>query len=308
MADHILVIGAGGFVGGRLLQALAERKQRVIAIGRRAFATPSANIERIIVAGLDPGEYLPFLQRCRAVVHVASASTPGSSAAQPLLELEENLRPTFALLQALQDHPVIPLLYVSSGGTLYDPREDTEADESAMVAPRSYHGAGKIAAEHFIAAWCRQFCGSATIVRPSNLYGPGQVERAGFGIVPAAFGKIVRGETLQVWGDGSAARDYLYIDDFTRLCVAVLDSASARGTRVINACSGSSISLNELFDEIERVAGRMLRRSYEVARVVDMPRVEMQADRARDLYGWMPKISLREGLERTWQWFNTTQR
>jgi UDP-glucose 4-epimerase len=307
MSDHILVIGAGGFVGTRLLQAFAERKQGVIAIGRHAFATPGADTETIIAAGHDPREYLPLLQRCRAVVHVASASTPGSSAAQPLMELEENLRPTLALLQALQEHPAIPLLYVSSGGTLYEAEADMDADESAMVAPRSYHGAGKIAAEHFIAAWCRQFRASATIVRPSNLYGPGQAERAGFGIVPTAFGKILRGETLQVWGDGSAERDYLYIDDFTRLCVAILDAAPARGARVINACNGTSISLNELFGEIERVTGRILQRRYQAARAVDMPRVEMQADRARELYGWTPAVALPTGLEHTWQWFETTR-
>ncbi len=307
MADRVLVIGAGGFVGSRLLQAFAERKQRVIATGRHAFVAPGADVETIIVAGRDPRDYLPLLQGCRAVVHVASASTPGSSAAQPLLELQENLRPTFALLQALQEHPAIPLLYVSSGGTLYDPKADVDADESAMVAPRSYHGAGKIAAEHFIAAWCRQFRASATIVRPSNLYGPGQAERSGFGIVPTAFGKILRGETLHVWGDGSAERDYLYIGDFTRLCIAILEAAPARGTRVINACSGASISLNELFGEIERVTGRQLQRSYEAARAVDMPRVEMQADRARELYGWTPDVALPEGLERTWQWFETSR-
>ncbi|MGH8213192.1 MAG: NAD-dependent epimerase/dehydratase family protein [Rhodanobacteraceae bacterium] len=307
MADHILVIGAGGFVGSRLLQAFVERKQRVIAIGRRAFAAPDTDVETVIAGGRDPQDYLPHLQHCRAVVHVASASTPGSSAAQPLMELEENLRPIMALLQALQEDPAIPLLYVSSGGTLYEPKADVDADESAMVAPRSYHGAGKIAAEHFIAAWCRQFCASATIVRPSNLYGPGQAERTGFGIVPAAFGKILRGETLHVWGDGSAERDYLYIDDFTRLCIAVLEAAPVRGTRVLNACSGASISLNDLFGEIQRVTGRKLQRTYESACAVDMPRVEMQADRALELYGWTPDVALPEGLERTWQWFETTR-
>lgn len=308
MADHILVIGAGGFAGSRLIRDLAARGERLIAVGRKAFAASGAGVETIVVAGRDPQDYLPLLRRSRAVVHLASASTPGSSAAQPLLEVDENLRPTLALLQALQEYPALPLVYVSSGGTLYDPKADADADESAMVAPRSYHGAGKIAAEHFIAAWCRQFRASAIILRPSNLYGPGQAERSGFGIVPAAFGKILRGETLHVWGDGSAERDYLHIDDFTRLCMDVIDAKPLSGARVINACSGGSISLNDLFGMIEQVTGRALQRSYEAARAVDMPRVEMQADRARELYGWTPNIALRDGLERTWQWFNSIPR
>ena len=308
MAEHILVIGAGGFVGSRLVQALAARGEHVIALCRHVPGAIGAEAEIHVNPGRDPADYLPLLQRSRAVVHVASASTPGSSAARPLLELDENLHPTLALLQALQDCPATPLVYVSSGGTLYDPKSGNDADEAAMVAPRSYHGAGKIAAEHFIAAWCSQFDGAATILRPSNLYGPGQTERAGFGIIPAAFGKLLRGETLHVWGDGSAQRDYLYIDDFLRLCTAILDGTPPRHARVLNACSGTSVALNALFGMIEQATGRPLQRSYDATRAVDMPRVEMQADRARALYGWMPGVELGEGLQRTWTWFSTTQR
>lgn len=308
MADPVLVIGAGGFVGSRLTQALTARGERVIAVCRHATNAFDSGVETHVGLGREPADYLPLLQRSRAVVHVASASTPGSSAAQPLRELDENLRPTLALLQALQDCPATPLIYVSSGGTLYDPKSGDDTNEAALVAPRSYHGAGKIAAEHFIAAWCVQYNGSATIFRPSNLYGPGQTERAGFGIIPAAFGKLLRGDTLHIWGDGSAQRDYLYIDDFMRLCVAALDAASSAGARVINACSSSSVSLNALFGIIERVAGRPLQRSYDATRAVDMPRVQMQADRARALYDWTPDVGLEEGLARTWAWFSTTQR
>ena len=243
-----------------------------------------------------------------AVVHVASASTPGSSAGKPLQELDENLRPTVALLQALQAHPRLSLIYLSSGGTLYSRIAEGASDELAAVYSRSYHGAGKIAAEHFIEAWCNQFDGAAVVLRPSNLYGPGQDERPGFGIVPAAFGKLTRGETLRVWGDGSAERDYLYIDDFTRLVLAALDAAPKPGFRVFNACSGASIDLNGLFALIERVAGRTLHRTYDAGRKVDAPSVRMQATRAKQAFGWGAEVRLAEGLERTWRWFSTIRR
>ncbi|HEX6613939.1 MAG TPA: NAD-dependent epimerase/dehydratase family protein [Rhodanobacteraceae bacterium] len=305
MKDAVLVLGAGGFVGSHLVRALCERGRGVIAASRSPFQA-GAPVESHVGELREPSDYLPLLQRSCAVIHLASASTPGSSAAQPLRELEDNLRPALALLQAMQDVPTIPLIYVSSGGTLYGGPHGDAADESAPVSPRSYHGAGKIAAEHFIAAWCSQFAASATILRPSNLYGPGQPERAGFGIVPAAMGKILRGETLHVWGDGSAERDYLYIGDFVRLCLAVLDGQRRPGAQVLNACSGTSISLNALLDEIERVTGRRLARTYDPSRAVDVPRVAMRASLARRLYGWSPGTSLPEGLKRTWQWFSTS--
>lgn len=308
MRDGVLVIGAGGFVGRHLTQALVRRGERVIAVARHTFDATDAGVEMWVEPLLAPVDFLPLLARSRLVVHLASASTPGSTAAQPLQELELNLRPTLALLQAMQKHPAMPLVYVSSGGTLYGRQDDRCADEAAAVAPCSYHGAAKIAAEHFIAAWCAQFSGAATLLRPSNLYGPGQGERAGFGVIPAAFGKLMHGETIHVWGDGSAERDYLYIDDFVRLCLAVVDAPPSAGARIVNACSGGSVSLKALFKAIESATGRSLERCYDSSRAVDASRVNMDPSLARELYGWTPSTPLHEGLKRTWEWFRTTRR
>jgi UDP-glucose 4-epimerase len=126
--------------------------------------------------------------------------------------------------------------------------------------------------------------------------------------VPAAFGKLLRGEVLHVWGDGSAERDYLYIDDFTRLVLAALDTAHHDGFHIFNACNGGSIDLNGLFALIERVAGQPLRRTYDAGRPVDAPSVWMQAARARRTFGWLAKVDLSDGLERTWRWFSTLPR
>lgn len=308
MADSILLIGAGGFAGQRLLEDLAGRGERVIAVSRSDFAAPEGDVESHVRTLREVEDFVPLLARARAVIHAASASTPGSSAGKPVQELDENVRPTVALLQALQAFPRVPLIYLSSGGTLYSRASEGASDELAAVYSRSYHGAGKIAAEHFIEAWCNQFDGTTVVLRPSNLYGPGQAERPGFGIVPAAFGKLVRGETLHVWGDGSAERDYLYIDDFTRLVLAVLDAAPKPGFRVFNACSGTSIALNGLFGMIERITGRTLHRTYDASRKVDAASVRMQATRATQAFGWSAQVELAEGLERTWRWFSTTRR
>ena len=307
MSDHVLVIGAGGFIGRHLVQALAAAGDRVIAVSRRSIPFQSNNIESIACEAKEPEHYAPWIARSRVVVHVASRSTPGSTVGNALADLEENLRPTLALLQAMQQKPQINLLYLSSGGTLYGNDSGHIATEASAVAPRSYHGAGKIAAEHFIAAWSRQYGGAATIVRPSNVYGPGQNERSGFGIIPACFGKMSRGETLTVWGDGSTVRDYLYIGDFIDLCQSILSCPMSPGATVLNAASGVGVSLNELFLQLENITGIRLLRIYDAARKVDTPRVVIDPTLAESLYGWMPTTPLNQGLENAWHWFNTTQ-
>jgi len=306
MSDRILVIGAGGFIGQHLVRALARQGELVIAASRSEIVFGLPNVEEVIAELREPKDFAPLIARSRAVAHLASTSTPGTSAARPLHELADNLQPVAGLLQVLQDHPDVDLLYLSSGGSLYTSTGDIAANEATRVQPRSYHGAGKIAAEYFISAWCNQYSGRATILRPSNVYGPGQLERTGFGIVPTAFGKIKRDETLHIWGDGSAVRDYLYIDDLVELITTILARQMSVGSHIVNACSGIGVSLNELFAAMETVTGRSLRRSYEVGRALDAARVVMDSTLANHEYGCSPTTPLHEGLERTWVWLNST--
>lgn len=303
MSDRVLVLGAGGFIGQHLVRALARRGELVIAVSRGKIDFDLPNVETVIAELREPTDFLPLIVRSRAVAFLASTSTPGTSAARPMHELMDNLQPVVGLLQVLQDHSGVDLLYLSSGGSLYTSMADVAANEAVRVQPRSYHGAGKIAAEYFISAWCSQYSG-----RASNVYGPGQLERAGFGIVPAALGKIKRGETLHVWGDGSAVRDYLYIDDLVELVATVLARQMSVGAHVVNACSGTGISLNELFVTIEAVTGRPLLRNYEADRAVDAACVVMDPSLANHEYGCSPATPLHEGLERTWAWLNSTTR
>ncbi len=307
MRESVLILGAGGFIGRHLTRALSARGQHVIAASGSKVEFASTNVETHVGNLQQPEDFLPLIARSRAVVHLASASTPASSACNPMLELQANLQPTLALLVAMQGHPQSGLIYVSSGGSLYAAPGDESANEQAQVEPRSYHGAGKAAAEHFIRAWCAQYAGIATIIRPSNIYGPGQTERAGFAVVPTALGKLLRDEELTVWGDGSAIRDYLFVEDFVALCVAVLETPMNAGAHTLNASSGIGISLNELFAAIEVVTGRTLKRIYEKQRTIDAKRVVMDSTATRNKYGWSPTTNLPDGLRRTWDWLTITR-
>lgn len=305
MNDAILLLGAHGFVGTALTRALAATGAPVIAVGRQPGGNPVAGITTVPAAFTEPAQFAEWLPRCRAVVHLASASTPGSSAGKPLLELDHNLRPTFALLEALQTHPHCELLYLSSGGTLYGDAETSPATERDVIRPKSYYGAGKAAAEHFITAWSAQFGGHATILRPANLYGPGQGTRQGFGIIPTAFDALRANTPLTVWGDGSTVRDYLYIGDFVALCLAILARPMPAGTQVLNASSGTGLSLNELFAHIENVAGRPLQRRYVPSRSVDVSRIVLDAGRALRHYDWHAGTPIDAGLAAAWQWHSS---
>lgn len=304
MRNSILVLGGGGFIGRHLCERFAADGHDVVAATRRPTTFQHPGIRNAAAPYDDASQFQDLVSRCDAVVHAASASTPGSSAAQP--QLDGNLRTTLALIEALQDHPAHRLLYPSSGGTLYGDRRKP-AHEDDPLRPRSYHGAGKAAAEHFIHAWATQYAGSAVLLRPSNVYGPGQPPGRGFGIIPTAFDCTLRGVPLTVWRDGTTLRDYLYIDDFVALCSAVTEAAPQPGSQVFNAASGHAIPLTALLDRIDAVTGIPVQRVHAVARPVDVRSIAIDNTAARQAFGWHPATTLEQGLQRTWQWFSTRQ-
>lgn len=302
MSDAILVLGASGFIGRHLSETLARSGTPVIAATRLPTTFANPGISNVVARFDDPAQFASLLTRCRTVIHAASSSTPGSSAAQP--QLDGNLRPTLALIEALQSCPDRRLVYFSSGGTLYGDRE-RPAREDDPLRPRSYHGAGKAAAEHFIHAWATQYDGTAIVLRPSNVYGAGQLPRQGFGIIPTAFDCAKRGEMLTIWGDGGTVRDYLHIDDLVALCGLALERDLPCGMHVFNAAAGAGTPLNTLLNAIDRTTGQPLRRDYQPLRRVDVGHIVPDNSAARVAFAWQPATTLEQGLRRTWQWFTT---
>jgi UDP-glucose 4-epimerase len=203
----------------------------------------------------------------------------------------------------LQDAPRCRLLYISSGGTLYGDTHDHPAREAGTLRPRSYYGAGKAAAEHFIHAASQQFGLAATVLRPSNIYGPGQGLRSGFGIIPSAFAHVQSGVPLSLWGDGSAVRDYLYIDDFIRLCSDIIEQPISCRVSTLNVASGQGISLVDLITHIRRITGSPLQVRHDLTRPVDIARIELNTVKVARAYSWGPRVGLEDGLVRTWRWW-----
>lgn len=305
MTDAILVFGANGFIGRHLVTALAASGRPVIAVTREISAPIQPNVETISGSFERPEEFAPLLARAQAIIHVASCSTPSRTAGKPLDELEGNLRPTLALLSALQKAPHCDLLYLSSGGALYGDTHEHPAREQDPIRPKSYYGAGKAAAEHFIHAYAMQYHRAATILRPSNIYGPGQTLRGGFGIIPTAFDRTQTNTPLTLWGDGSAMRDYLYIDDFIQLCLTILNQSMPQMPRLLNAASGMGVSLNDLVNTIRKVTGIPMDVIYDTDRAVDIKRIEIDPTIAASCCAWKSHTKLQHGLEHTWKWWQT---
>ncbi len=302
MSRPVLVLGAAGFIGRQLVERLVGEGVPVLAATRQTCAFDSDLVENVVAPFVEAATFLALLERCETVVHAAASTTPGSSTATP--QLDGNLRTTLALLEALQAVPGRRLLYLSSAGALYGDR-NAPAQETDPLRPRSYHGAGKAAAEQFLHAWASQYGGTAVVLRPSNVYGPGQSARQGFAIVPTAMDCAASGRTLEIWGDGSQLRDYLHVADLVALCLHALQAPLPPGFHVFNAASGQTVTLDALLERIERVTGLLIQRRYVQPRIADVGKVLLNPQAARLTFGWEPLIPIEAGLAQTWQWHQT---
>lgn len=279
--DSVLLLGGAGFIGSALALRLQHEKRPLHVVGRH-------NVDQL--------EQL--VPQCSTVIHLASATTPGSSAGQASLE-QGNLALTLRLLDLLRAQPHTHLIFFSSGGTVYGNPQSLPVSEDSPMAPLSNHGAGKAAQESFCKA-LRTQGHAVTVLRPSNAYGPGQTLKSGFGLVRTLFEHARLGTAMEIWGDGENVRDYIYIDDIVEATLRLIDQPQDGGTYNLGSCMGYSI--NQVKDVVEQVCCRTLLATYRPARGTDVCGVVLDNTRLSARLGWQPTVGLVDGVARTWEW------
>ncbi len=296
--QSVLLLGGTGFLGVALVRRLVRENWDVCVVGRRAFNSVLPGVISRQASLDDESMLRELLPRYRTVVHLASTTTPGSSASSPVREADENVLPTLRLLQVLAEFEPVRLVYASSGGTLYGNPVVSPVPEDQPLWPLSNHGVGKVAVEGFLRVYGRQHGGRVTVLRPSNVYGPGQILREGFGVIRTMLEHARQGAVMEFWGDGETVRDFLFIEDWVEACWLLLVPGAPVG--VYNVGAGEGCSLNSLRAVVERVTGRELRIRWRAARSVDVRSIVLDSTRLRKATGWMPQVALEEGIQRMW--------
>lgn len=306
MRDRVLVLGSSGFIGKHLRTRLAQAGHEVFCLSRSEIPGSEEGIHRIRGSLEDSALLRELLPQCGTIVHAASLTTPSASAAAPALEVEGNLRALAALLSLAPEFPDRKLLFMSSAGAVYGDMSD-RADEGAPLHPRSYYGAGKAAAEAFIHAATCSSSWKAVVLRPSNIYGPGQLLGKGFAIIPTLFSCAADGTVFKIWGDGRNVRDYCYVGDLAELTLSAVRHDAPGRFSVYNAASGQTASVVDLISACEACTQRPINAEFAPVRSVDVPFVSLDTSSVRSAYGWAAQTTLADGLDRTWRWFQDSR-
>lgn len=264
------MIGARGFLGSAVCRALRDVRVPLSEYTRDA---------PFDVGGDDAPD---------VVYYLASAANPATAETRPDL-LEDEAASFDAFLGALSRLPDRPhVVFPSSGGTVYDTDVPPPYKETSPTNPRGRYGRSRLEMERRLLD-----AGPATVLRISNVYGPGQRTGSGQGVVAHWVEAVRTGQPIRLFGSPDATRDFVHIEDVARAALAVTPDSPP----VVNIGSGVATSLGSLADLLTELAGGV-EVEREPDRGFDVPHNWLDVTLAREALGWAPTVTLREGLAR----------
>lgn len=298
-----LVLGAGGFIGGHLVTSLSDSGHQVIAYGRhfgtKNLANSDLNIEYVIGDFCNEPHWDELLSGVQVCYHLISTTVPKSSNDDPIADVTGNIIGTLHFLEAAKKKSV-RIVFASSGGTVYGRINTDSIDEHHPTDPLCSYGITKLAIEKYLLLYRELHGVRSVVLRIANPYGEGQQPDAIQGAVAVFMGRVLRGHTIDIWGDGSVVRDYIYVQDVVQAMIA----ASEYGGRlnVFNVGSGVGVSLLELLGMIEQVTAKKADIIFHPSRSFDVPRNVLNITAAQKELEWTPQIPMIDGLKKTALW------
>lgn len=297
----VLVLGGCGFIGSHVVDALIGEGHEPVVLDRRPerFRQPISEVTYFYGDFSDKMLLIEAMTGVDAVCHLVSTTFPGTANLDPSADVAGNLLGTLTLMDVMRSVRVRRLVYLSSGGTVYGRPQTVPIPETHPLNPINSYGIVKVAVEHYLWLYGDEFGLMPVAVRAANPFGPRQGHIGVQGVISTVLRKLLNGQEIEIWGDGSVVRDYLHARDVADLCVRALAS---NFVGPVNAGSGQGRSLNEVLASVRRVTGREIKPTYRPARRIDVARSVLDVTLARNKLGWKPKRDFEEALSETWVW------
>ena len=294
---NILVLGGSGFIGTHLSKALAERGHYVRVFGLQQNLPDGAS-KRIEYWRGDFSDAILLseaLNDIDVVCHLISSTVPGTSNLDMAEDVRSNLINTLQLLDLMIAKNIRRIVYFSSGGTVYGTPSLLPIPEEHALNPICSYGIVKVSIEKYLYMYQQVFDFKPLILRPSNPYGTGQSRLGMQGLIGTFLGKALDNKPLEVWGDGTAIRDYIAVGDLVDLAVSALESEVVG---VFNVGSGVGHSVNEIIEIVRSIVPGDIKVVYQGARGIDVEKIILDINKIKEHFEWTPKVALDEGMKR----------
>lgn len=308
-----LVTGGAGFIGSHIAAALVASGARVrvlddLSTGHRE------NLEEIggdldFIEGSVADEALlnKVLDGVEVVFHEAAIPSVPRSVEAPRQTHVASVDGTFSLLLAARDKGVRRVVYAASSSA-YGDQPALPKVEQMSPDPLSPYAVAKLVGEYYCQVFTRVYGLETVSLRYFNVFGPRQDPGSQYsGVVSLFISALLSGERPVIFGDGEQSRDFTYIDNVVEANLSAASAKDASG-KVINIANGQQITLNELLAELKDLTGKQdVTADYREPRVGDVKHSLADITLARQCLGYESKVGLREGLQRTIDWWKNSR-
>lgn len=294
---RVLVTGGAGFIGHCTVRLLAERKHRVSVVDNLSSGNHALPEARLHVMDIASPELRHVFKEEKPdyVIMLASQVGVASSIRDPLEDARVNVLGTTNLLWACVEFRVKKVVYASSAA-VYGTSAGPVTTEDTDLRPTTFYGLSKLTAEKYVRMFGLHYGLPFTILRYSNVYGPGQERSKEPGVVSRFLQCALNGATPVVYGDGEQTRDFVYVEDVAQANLAALTLGE---NHAINISSGRAISVRRLLSTIARLTRTNLRPVFAPRTEGEIAHSTLDNSKAAMVLGWRPQTNLRSGLRKT---------
>ncbi len=305
----ILVTGGAGFIGSNIVDAYIQAGHDVVVVddlstGRKENVNPKARLIKVDIqdAGLEKVfEGTKF----DVINHHAAQMDVRRSVADPKFDASVNVLGMLNLLELGKKYGVGKVIFSSTGGAIYGEQDYFPADEQHPLRPLSPYGITKLATEKYLFYYKAVYGIQHVILRYANIYGPRQNPHGEAGVVAIFADKMLKGEQPVINGDGKQTRDYVFVGDVVRANLLALAHTISD---IFNIGTGVENDVNTLFRIIKKSTSSSCEEKHAPAKMGEQLRSVIDSSKAKKILGWIPTVSLEEGLEKTVQYFRSAKK
>ncbi|MRH41775.1 NAD-dependent epimerase/dehydratase family protein [Aquibacillus halophilus] len=295
----VLVTGGIGFIGKHVVNELIENKYDVAIIDEQSTNEQFEHHRNIRCYSVDINSDLDGIfetEKPDCLIHLAAQVDVGQSIINPKLDATTNILGTIHVLEKCNKHDVKKVIFSSTAAVYGDPIY-LPVDEKHPQLPLSFYGISKLTAEHYIKTYCGIHGLNFTILRYSNVYGPGSANSKGEGNVISIFlNKMLEDSNPIIFGDGNQTRDFIYVKDIATANVAAIEQGN---NQILNVSTNTKTSLNNLVRMINNLLVKDIEPIYSEGRNGDILHSYLNNKKALNTLNWKAKYSLEQGLNMT---------
>ncbi|MGG1617638.1 NAD-dependent epimerase/dehydratase family protein [Paenibacillus sp. NRS-1782] len=301
----ILITGGAGFIGSTVAEQLLNLGHNVFVIDNLSTGHLSNLDERAVFfeADIKSDQLNNLFNQIKPdqVLHFAAQVNVNRSIEDPLLDEETNIKGTVNILENCKKHGVKKIIYASSAA-VYGVPQNLPIAENHTIDPISFYGISKFVPEQYIKTYAALYGFKYTILRYSNVFGPKQDHVGEGGVVSIFINKMLKNESLIIYGNGEQTRDFIYVQDVVNANIAAIDSEI---NGVFNVSTNTTISLNELVRIMSEFNSKKVELTYQENRVGDIIHSCLDNSSAILHLSWKPKYSLEEALKETFDYYRS---